>query len=261
MNIPDEKPRIRVRAGTAADIRSALNKASDHIADLLDVTDAPAFSDQFNVADRGNRARNVVTGPADSMSGSGAERMIQHFSPNTEQPERGLAAAYDAVASQLAFMNTRMAASEAAIKSIATWLAQQAGVKSFPSDETEKADESDEKKGEGDEDEDTAKSIPTMGVPALMRSLSGASRDSGKVGLTAPPSMTVVKARRDSLQDILDQDDGRAFPMHARMELASIQAAMANLDGGQMRDTHLNTLIKRASPQAREALVKANIVF
>jgi hypothetical protein len=94
-----------------------------------------------------------------------------------------------------------------------------------------------------------------------MRSLSGASQSNGKVGLVTPPNMAIVAKARTSLADILDQDDGRSFPMHARMELASIQAAMANLDGGQMRDTHLNNLIKRASPQAREALVKANITF
>ena len=45
------------------------------------------------------------------------------------------------------------------------------------------------------------------------------------------------------------------------MELASIRSAMANLDGGMMRATHLNNLIKRASPEAREALMKANISF
>jgi hypothetical protein len=260
MNIQDDKPRIRVRAGTAADIKRELTKASDHIADLLDVTDAPAFSDMFNVPDHGNRPR-TPTGMPLASSGKGAESAIQHYSPDT-QPGNSIAQAYDAMASQLAFMNTRMAASEAAIKSIATWLAQQAGVKSFLADETtEKGDESDERKGEGDEDENTAKSIPTLSVPGLMRTLSGASRDTGTVGLRTPPDLAVVKARRNSLQDILDADDGRSYPAHARMELASIQAAMSALDGGQMRDSHLNNLLKRASPQAREALVKANIVF
>jgi hypothetical protein len=252
MNMQDEKPRIRVRAGTAADIKRELHKAADKIDDLLDVVDVPAVSDMFNQNDKGNQPR-TPTGPAQSASGSGAEKMVSDYADGAEQT--GLSAAYEAFARELANQGKRVDSVEKSVVAIAGLLSAAIKGESFPQDETkEKGDEEDEK-------EDTAKSIPTLNIPGLMRSLSTASQTTGKTGLATPPSMTVVKARRDSLRDILDADDGRSFPMGARMELASIQAAMANLDGGQMRDTHLNNLIKRASPQSREALVKANITF
>ena len=109
MNIPTEKPRIRVRAGTAADIRQALNKAADNIADLMDVVDVPVVSDQWNVADHGNKPR-TPTGPAEQCRVGVRRTMIEHYSPD-QQSGNSIAQAYDAMASQLAFMNTRMAAS------------------------------------------------------------------------------------------------------------------------------------------------------
>jgi hypothetical protein len=252
MNIQDEKPRIRVRAGTAADIKRELTKAADKIDDLLDVVDVPAVSDMFNQNDKGNQPR-VATGPAQSASGSGAEKMVSDYADGAEQT--GLSAAYEAFARELANQGKRVESVEKSVVAIAGLLSAAIKGESFPQDETkEKGDEDDEK-------EDTAKGIPTLNIPGLMRSLSNASRDTGKLGLQAPPSMSVVKARRNSLQDILDQDDGSTYSMSTRMELASIQSAIAQLDSGMMRDSHLNNLVKRASGPAREALMKAGITF
>jgi hypothetical protein len=262
MNIPDEKPRIRVRAGTAADIKRELHKAADKIDDLLDVVDhqgVRATPDMWNVADP-NRARNVVTGIPLAASGQGAEDAVHEYSKDTRSGN-SITEAYRMFAEQIGNMSTRMEASEKAIVSVSQLLASFIKGERFPEDETEKKGDESDKKDDEKEDDEAAKSIPTLSVPGLMRALSGVSRSSVPSTLATPPSMVTIKARRDSLQDILDQDDGRSFPMHARMELASIQAAMANLDGGQMRDSHLNNLIRRASPQAREALVKANITF
>ena len=49
--------------------------------------------------------------------------------------------------------------------------------------------------------------------------------------------------------------------MGARMELASIQAAMANLDGGMMRGQHLNNLIGPREPAGTRCAVEGQHHF
>jgi hypothetical protein len=234
---------------------------SDALRDLEDALDinGPTVIDQFNQSDKGNRPR-VDTGITLAASGKGAETAIQEYSKDI-QPGNGIAQGYQALADQLCSLGERMQKSETAIVAIsqffATAMKGDAAATFGAGDDDEKDD--DDKKD--DDAEKSAKVADLGGVSEFFRALSGASRTTGKTGLATPPNMSVIRKARTSLADILDADDGREFPAHARLELASIQSAMANLDGGMMRDTHLTNLIKRASPQAREALVKANITF
>ena len=224
---------------------------SENLRDLEDAVDTPVFADQFNQSDKGNKPR-TPTGPAQSASGSGAEKMVSDYADGAEQT--GISAAYEAFARELANQGKRVESVEKAVTAIAGLLSSFVKGERFPEDQDEKGDEDDEK-------DESAKSLPTMNVPALMRSLATASRDTGKTGLASPPNMTTVRKAGVSIQDILDQDNGSSYGFSTRMELASIQSAMANQDGGQMRSQHLNTMLKRASGATREVLMKAGVSF
>ena len=91
---------------------------------------------------------------------------------------------------------------EKAVTAIAGLLSAAMKGERFPEDETDaKGSEFDEKEDEA------AKSIPTMGIPQLMRSLSGASRTTGKVGLTSPPNLAVVRKGNEWDAAITDADN------------------------------------------------------
>jgi hypothetical protein len=246
----------------------AAAKANGQLADLedsIDHADVRQVGDQWNNGTHGNKPM-VSTGIPLAASGRGAEDAVHEYSKDI-QPGDGITQGYQALSDQLSMLSTRMEKSEHAIVAIsqffATAMKGDAAAMFGAGDEDDKLDEEGKKDPDGNSTEKGKQPhVDAIGnVAELFRSLSGASRTTGKTGLAPVPSMVTIKARRDSLQDILDQDDGSSYPMHARMEIASIQAAMANLDGGMLRDTHLNSSIRRASPQAREALVKANITF
>jgi hypothetical protein len=230
---------------------------SEALADLSDAIDIGGPKDTGMWPGNGARMRNVNTGPAESASGSGAEKMVTDYSKDTSQ--EGLAAAYQQFAEALADQGKRVESVEKAVSAIAGLLSTAIKGERFPEDESEEKGKED---GETEEDESASSksALPTMNVPALMRALSGASRDSGKTGLVTPPNMAVIKAGGNKLQELLYNDDGRRFPMHARMELQSIQHALANNDGGQMRGQHLANVMGRASPEAKLALSMAGII-
>jgi hypothetical protein len=233
-------------------------ESSGALRDLEDALDVPVHGDLFNDGSRGLTPR-VTTGPAESASGSGAEKMVGNYSDLATQT--GISAAYAKIAEELASTSKRVQSVEKSVVAIAGLLSAAMKGERFPEDETkEKGSESDEKDGES-EDENTAKSIPTMGIPQLMRSLANTSRSSVPSTLATPPNMAVVRKAGVTLQSVLDQDDGREFPMSVRLELASIQNAMSNQDGGMMRGQHLTNLMQRASEPARAALVKCGMTI
>jgi hypothetical protein len=179
---------------------------SENIRDLEDAIDinGPTATDMFNQNDRGNTPR-VTTGPAQSASGSGAERMVSDFSEGAEQT--GLSAAYEKFARELADQGKRVESVEKAVSSIAGLIS--AAMKGDAAAQFGSNSEDDEK--ENDEDEDTKKGrvhVANVGnVPALMRALSGASQSNGKVGLQTPPNMAVIKSGNEWDNAITDADN------------------------------------------------------
>jgi hypothetical protein len=235
---------------------------SEAMRDLSEALDTPSVSDMFNSGDHGNCPR-TPTGPAESASGSGAERMIQTYSPDTQQGN-ALTAAYTQMGEALAFLNTRMEKSERSVKAIATLLATAMGkgkeaAEMFDAEDSE--DDDDDKKDKDAAEKGRVRVADVGGVVGLMQSLMSVSKANVPDSLVTPPNLAVVRKAGTSIQDVLDADDGSTFPFHARMELASIQSALSNLDGGMMRATHLNNLLKRASEPTREVLMKAGISF
>jgi len=162
--------------------------------DLSDAIDAPTFADQFNRPDHGNTPR-TMTGPAEAMSGSGAEKFVTDYSKDTAQ--NGLTQAYATMAAELASTSKRVESVEKGLTAIAGLLSQMVKGERFPEDET-KPDERGEEDGDTEEDESASSksALPVHNIPSLMRSLSGASRQTLKTGLNPGPNLaTVAKAR------------------------------------------------------------------
>jgi hypothetical protein len=126
---------------------------------------------------------------------------VSDFSEGAEQT--GLSAAYEAFARELADQGKRVESVEKAVSSIAGLISAAMKGERFPEDET------DEKGSEDDEKDGTAKSgvLNVGNVPALMRALSGASRDSGKTGITSPPNLAVVRKGNEWDNAITDADN------------------------------------------------------
>jgi hypothetical protein len=225
--------------------------------DLQDSLDVPAFADQWNQSDKGNKP-HVDMGSPQAASGSGASRMVSDYADGAEQT--GLSEAYEKFARELCEQGKRVESVEKAVSSIAGLLATAMGKGDAAA---EMFDAEDEKKEDDEDKEDESPSskgaIPSVSVPQLMRSLMSASRQTGTSRLATPPNLAVQKASRNTLQDILDADDGTRFSSKVRLELGSIAAAAANVDGGMMRSKHLSTVMGRASSDARQALRAAGI--
>jgi hypothetical protein len=240
----------------------AAAKANGQLADLEDSIDinGPTATDMFNQSDKGNTPRSP-TSPPEAASGAGGAAMVARYSD--PQEGNGITEAYRMFAESIGNLNTRMEKSERGLQAVAMLLANAMG-KGKEASEMFESDPDEEGKDDPDgnsTEKGKVRVADVGGIENLMKTLMGTSRSNVPDTLVSPPNLSVLRKASTSIQDILDQDDGSSYPMHARMEIASIQAAMANLDGGMLRDTHLSSLIRRASPQAREALVKANITF
>jgi hypothetical protein len=166
---------------------------SEALRDLEDALDinGPTAIDQFNQSDKGNTPR-VDTGITLAASGKGAETAIQEYSKDI-QPGNGITQGYQALADQLCTLSTRMEKSETAIVAISQFFAT-----AMKGDAAAQfgAGEDDEKKDDEKKDDAAEKSVKVAdlgGVAELFRALSGASRTTGKVGLTSPPNLAVVR--------------------------------------------------------------------
>jgi hypothetical protein len=206
---------------------------SEAVADLMDKIEGPSFPDQFNQNDKGTNARDVNLGPAESMSGRGAEKFTSDYSKDTAQPAGSLADAYQRFAEVLADQGKRVESVEKAVTAIAGLISAAVKGEKFPEDETKE-------KGDEDEKEESAKSaLPVMNVPSLMRALSGASRDTGRTGLTSPPSMAVVKAGNVWDSEIADADARGDFSQVLKLRTMRMRSqAIAN--GAVMPDNARN---------------------
>jgi hypothetical protein len=169
------------------------------------------FADLWNDNSQGRGARlaNNRMGPAESASGSGADKMIREYSPDADRDQNLLVMAYSAMARELAQMNTRVSAAEdamentaKAVSSIAALLNSVLKGERFPQ-ETETKDRGEEEDERKDRDSDeadlTEKGMRIRnvmgGVKGLMQELAGrASKSNGLHGIQVPPDFSLAKA-------------------------------------------------------------------
>lgn len=235
---------------------------AETVADIEDALDVKTESDQFNVADHGNKPR-TPTGPAEAMSGQGAEKFISDYATDHTQ-DQGLVQAYAGLAQALADQNKRVAGVEKSLSAIARFIAQSVGksdaAETFGAgvDDDEDEDDEEDKNESDDRKESSAKSgMRTLSIPQLMRELSGYSR-SGVKGLATPP--TFIKAAsgpstREKLSDAIDtligSDHLQAVTLCSRMHLAQ--------NNEEARQAFVNSLAKSSFP-VQQAFAKAGIV-
>lgn len=167
---------------------------ADKVQDLADIFDDGHLvaSDQWNAADHGNRSR-TATGPAEAMSSSGAETMVDRYSKFTAQ--------MDALMQGYAAMGEELKMATKAVKAITGFLggAFGKGAPDMWSDDDEPAgkETNDRVKKDPDPDDDKDKDeasksvrVQNLGtVPEFFRALSNASRTGGS-SLATPPDLS-----------------------------------------------------------------------
>ena len=223
----------------------------EDLRDALDVTVDPA-KDNWNTGDRGNRIHNEKMGPEASMSApDGLEAMIREYSELAMQT--GLSQAYDKFSEE---MKSRMSSLEKAVGAIATLLAKTAG-EPFENDGAEKGDESAELE---EDDSASSKAVAPVvrsvvgGVPGLMARLQGASHDTGKLSLKAPPNMSVMaKARQSGVQQLQQYLDSNVVAGDTRNALSSFLNAAKHYEQDPSNPVYANQMrvvISKCTPDA-----------
>jgi hypothetical protein len=182
---------------------------TEHLRDLEDAVDVPSFSDQWNSGDHGNKPR-VTTGPMESASGGGAEKMVSEYADGAMQT--GLSAAYEAFAKELCDVGKRLEKSERGLAAVAALIATAMGKSSADVSKMFSADDESEEDEEKDEDAtEKAGKVHHVanvgGIEGLMRSLMGTSRASVPSTLANPPSMAVLKAGADAMTAAIEFAD------------------------------------------------------
>jgi hypothetical protein len=181
--------------------RAMPKSAVDDLHDQLDSTFPNTPGDQWNDGSRGLVSR-VATGPAESASGSGAEKMVSDYSKDI-QPGNGITQGYADLSAQLSTLSTRMEKSESAIVAIKqffeTAMKGDAAAMFGAGKEDDKPDEEGKEDPDGNSTKGKVHVDAIGGVPALMRALSGASRDTGKTGLQTPPDLATIRKGADAL--------------------------------------------------------------
>jgi hypothetical protein len=186
---------------------------------LADISDSLDINGPHDTGRFGTNAdhASLITGPAESMSGSVAETFVHDYSKDVK-PGNGINQGYQALAEQMAFMNTRMQKSEAAISSIAMLIAQSLGKSDvsemFGAGAKKSGDESDERDEEKDDEGEIDKAgnvhvRAVASVPSLFRELASYSRNGGKS--STPPQMHVAKAGYRSKADELMAQAAAAY--------------------------------------------------
>jgi hypothetical protein len=244
----------KVFAVLAKVCKSVPDSHMEDLADALDVSDVA--SDQWNARDKGNRAR-TPTGPEQAMAGGrAADKFVSDYSKDTDQAD-GLMQGYAALASELANQGKRVEAVEKGVTAIARLIAQSMG-KSFPEDETEKRGEESEDTDEERDDEESAKALPTLSVPGLMRELSGYSR-SGVKGLAPPPNFAAVaKAGASTYERIADSIERLTETrdsVYAGMLLSRLRMSETNAEAAQ----RFTEGLAAASPVVKAAFNAAGV--
>jgi hypothetical protein len=201
-----------------------------------DTRSIPAFPDQFNVPDKGNKPR-TPTGPNESASGNGATRMIATYSPDADEGQSALVQAYAELARAMESQSMRLEATENAISSMSALLAAVLKGERFPASEMKRGDESDESEDEDKkrEDEEEKADLDKSGtlrirqiasVPALMEQLMKTSR-----GPSLPPQLykAHVPTPVDSGEDTIE---AATLRMRARAKQAGMPVAEHLLKSG-----------------------------
>jgi hypothetical protein len=209
--------------------RAMPKSAIDDLHDQLDSTFPNTPGDLWNDGSRGLTPR-VTTGPAESASGSGAEKRISDWSDGAAQT--GVSAAYEAFARELADQGKRVESVEKAVSAIAGLIS--AAVKGDAAAMFNSDSEDDEKK---EEDEDTKKGrvhVANVGnVPNLMKTLLGMSRSGGT--LASPPSMAVIKSGDEWNNAIIDADNRGDHAAVLRLKTLRMRA-LAKANGADVSD-------------------------